>query len=171
MNAAAVISSVLAKSICVFVSFPLEYKATVLFGQKTFTTQVNKAVNKSFFTGFIPLYLNNVSLSVLFWPVCESTKLFLKTRVGVQKEGYLAPTSAFLSCLICGVLTYPFELLKTLKISYEDRYGGKSGLRILKDLYRAGGIESLTAGECHSNHLSGESKSVTIIFSDPKKSF
>ena len=153
LNASASIASWLARSLSVFVSFPLEYKATALYGQKKFTTQLNKSVNKNVTTGFISMYLNNVLFSATFWPIAETTKKFMRNKLGIEKEYYVMPLGAIVAGISCGALTYPFEFIKILKISYEDRYGGKSGMTILRDVYKTGGVNYLLAGKNLSSKI------------------
>ena len=147
LSTSAFLASWLARSMVVMITFPLEYKSIALYGQKKFTTKIDKSVNKNVFTGLFSMYLNNVLFSVMFWPLAEMAKKYIKNRFNIEKEYYVMPLSALVAGQVCATVTYPFDLIRILKISYEDRYGGKTGLSILKDIYKTGGLKYFFAGK------------------------
>ena len=84
--------------------------------------------------------------SMTFWPVMENTKYLMKKHLGIQHEVALYGGGCIAACLISGTLSYPAEMIKTLRISFEKEYANLSSTQIVRNVYNEGGIKAILDG-------------------------
>lgn len=77
-------------------------------------------------TGLSSLMIREYLFSLTFWPVLENTKYLMKTHLGVENQVALYAGGSIAACLVSGTISYPADMIKTLRISFEKEYGSLS---------------------------------------------
>ena len=131
------LSGVIAKAVAQTVSFPFEYMATL--------RQANiGAANKSLKNGFGSYLLTGLAASAGFWSIHENVYGVFKKENLSDRNAYIL--SAFLSSIISSVVAYPFDLIKTWRISFPERFTSRSSLQVGRDIVQSHGWHALYSG-------------------------
>jgi Mitochondrial carrier protein len=101
-------------------------------------------------TGLGSLIVREYLFSLTFWPVMENTKLFLRDHAGVQNPVVLDCVGGMVGCLISSTISYPADMMKTLRISFEKKYADTSTVNMFKMVYKEGGSKAFLDGKLNS---------------------
>lgn len=126
-----------AKGISQTITFPLEYMATLR--QANVGSQNKRPTNGFGFT----LY-RELLYSACFWTLQENTYNLIKGSKLSDRSSYVL--SAFLASASSAIISYPFDLLKTWKISHPDTFGHRSSISVFNDMIKDRGWPSLLPG-------------------------
>lgn len=146
-NVAFVGASFVARTLSIILSFPFEYRATILTGQAKRTTKIDKKKNSKITTGLSSIMIREYLFSMTFWPIMENSKIIFREHLGVENEVALYFGGSIVACLVSGTLTYPPEMIKTLRISFEKEYGALSSSQIVRNVYNEGGFKAILDGK------------------------
>lgn len=131
------VAGLTAKGISQTVTFPLEYMATL--------RQANVAVDsKKMSNGFGYTMYRELLYSACFWTFQENSYKALKKYMVNDTNAYIA--SAFFASSTSAIFSYPFDLLKTWKISYPERFTGSSSLAVSRRILHERGWSSILVG-------------------------
>ena len=128
-----------ARTLSIVGSFPFEYHATVLQGQASRATKINRQVNSNLSTGLGAFVLREYLFTMAFWPVAENTKSLLHSKFGITNHIVLQTTASVAAGLVAATISYPADMIKTLRISYEKDFSKLSNAEIFKNVYKEGG--------------------------------
>lgn len=127
--------------------FPFEYRATKLYGEAKFQTKVQKTAGTSAFSSLYSIAGRDLIFTAMFWPTVERSKLLLREHTPLQREGIVMPLSSIIACVIAGSATYPWQLVKTMRVSFELEYKDKNFVEIFKDMYKSSGTKGILSGK------------------------
>ena len=116
------IASLVARGTSILVSFPLEYRATAQMA-----SQAGKNLgNGSSLTGFGQMAAKNMLTTAVFFQVYERMLEVVKALPMLHfsnNQSYndvaISTLAGGLAGMVCGAVTYPFELIRVMKISFE----------------------------------------------------
>lgn len=145
-NLAVFYTTLIARPISVIFSFPFEYRATILYGKSNFQTKVKMKKGMSSMSSFWSIAGRDILFSAFFWPTAEMTKRILRENTPLQREAVVMPLSSIVACFIAGTVSYPWEFVKIMRVSFELEYKGKNFLHIFRDVYSATGYQGVLAG-------------------------
>lgn len=143
-------ASIVSRMFSVLCYFPFEYKATVLYGKAEFKTKVKAQKGTSAFSSLGGIAGRDLVFTAMFWPVVERAKIFLRESTPLQSEAVVMPLSSIIACLVSGTVSYPWQLVKTMRVTFELEYKGKSSMIIIKDIYARAGASGLLSGNFSS---------------------
>jgi Mitochondrial carrier protein len=126
-----------AKAISQTITFPLEYMATL--------RQANiGAANKKMSNGFGYTLYRELLYSACFWTIQENSYRLLKRGWASDANAYVG--SAFVASTASAILSFPFDLLKTWKISYPERFRKKTSMTVCREILHERGWSSILPG-------------------------
>jgi len=142
-------SSLIARSITTFITFPFEYLRTVQQSQKS----GNISFKKNYGAGFMALYQRELLFSSIYWVLVENIRSKIKTLSGLEEE-YRSKSVLLLSNIIAGassggiasVVTLPLDVVKTRRQVSPASYKSKSSSQILREIYQSEGVQALFSG-------------------------
>jgi hypothetical protein len=131
----------MSKLISISITFPLEYQATLkqadlLRGKKSLTNGLGYTLYREL------LY------SACFWTVQDNIYSSAKNLIESDRKAYI--TSSFLSSVISATISYPFDLFKTWKISYPEKFVQSSSIRVTLQILKEKGSTAIWAGNSNS---------------------
>lgn len=125
------------KLLSIGLTFPLEYLATL--------SQAGKAnQHKNMTHGFGFTLYRELLYSACFWSIQD--RLYKRLRQGMQSDRRAYTTSSFLSSMLSAVVSYPFDLFKTWKISYPEKFKNSHALGVTRQIFNEKGPGVLLAG-------------------------
>ena len=130
------------KFISLSVTFPLEYMAVL--SQAKLQDQKKQITH-----GFGYTMYRELVYSSCFWSIQESLYRQLQRAEFPDRAAYI--TSSFLSSMVSALLSYPFDLFKTWKISHPERLKVHNPLRIAVDIAKDKGMSPLIGGRSTTN--------------------
>lgn len=126
------------KFISLIITFPLEYLATL-----SQANMASKAINMTHGFGFT-MY-RELLYSACFWTIQENLYRRARPWLGSDRRAYVA--TSFFSSIVSAVISYPFDLLKTWKISFPERFiNGNNSVSIARTIVQERGSSSLLSG-------------------------
>lgn len=127
------------KVIALGITFPLEYMATRNQG-----AEVNKGQIR-IWNGFGYTLYRELIYSTIFWTFQEHMYQGFKPRFERERSAYLA--ASFLSSLVGATVSYPFDLFKTWKITYPEKFDNASPVSLAREIVKAKGYSNLLLGK------------------------
>lgn len=125
------------KLVSICVTFPIEYMATL--------SQADMASKqKNLTNGFGYVAYRELLFSAVFWSVQEEMYHKLQKHLPTDREAYV--TSSFISSMTASLISYPFDLFKTWKISYPEKLAKRNAFAVCRDIYREKGIGCIFVG-------------------------
>lgn len=140
-------ASALARIFSIMCYFPFEYRATILQGETKFHATVGKNTGRSAFSSLYSIAGRDIIFTAMFWPIVERSKKFLKENTPLKREGVIMPLSSIIACILAGSATYPWDLVKTMRVSFELEYKGKGFVEIFKDMHKNSGVSGMLSGK------------------------
>ena len=138
------LSSATARFFSVCLTFGIEKHTTELQATKI-TDKVNHSKVSSR-VGFTSLAARDIFYSAIMWTVLENIRLEFKEREIFTDDISLTVSSSMVAGTIAAVFTYPFDLVKTLRIAHHDEFKNVDSVTMLRNVYRERGMKALTAG-------------------------
>lgn len=130
-------AGLLSKFLSLSVTFPLEYMAVL--------SQAKLTENKKHLThGFGYTMYRELIYSSCFWSIQDWLYKSLKSSDLADRTAYI--TSSFVSSMVSALVSYPFDLFKTWKISHPERMKERNPFRIASDIAKARGLGPLIGG-------------------------
>lgn len=132
------IAGFVSKLVSLGLTFPLEYMATL--------SQADlQSKQKHLSNGFGYTLYRELVYSSCFWTLQEHLyrKVFLP-RFQSDRKAYI--TASFCSSMVSALVSYPFDLFKTWKISYPERFENSNVIRVSSRIVQEKGAASLFAG-------------------------
>lgn len=131
------ISGFTAKAISQTVTFPLEYMATLKQANITL-------LKKNLIHGFGYTLYRELLYSACFWTIQENLyKGFQKT---MKSDANAYVTSGFLASAFSSILSYPFDLFKTWKISHPEFFVHGHPFSVARKIAKEKGTSVIFAG-------------------------
>lgn len=127
------------KFISLTITFPLEYLATL--SQANMESKV-----KNISHGFGYTMYRELLYSACFWTIQEN--LYRKAKKFVESDRTAYVASSFFSSIVSAVISYPFDLLKTWKISFPERFiNGNNSISVARSIVNDRGHAFLLSGK------------------------
>lgn len=127
------------KFISLAVTFPLEYMTTLKHANLPW-----KAKNLSH--GFGYTIYRELLYSACFWTIQENLYQLTRNYSNSDRGAYIA--SSFVSSIFSAFISYPFDLLKTWKISFPEKFiNGNNSISIARTVVKERGSASLFSGK------------------------
>jgi len=131
------ISGFLSKSVSMLVTFPLEYQATLKQGNLLRGA-------KSLSNGFGYTLYRELVYSTCFWTIQDY--LYKRTKLMMDSDRKAYIISSFASSLVSGTASYPFDLFKTWKISYPEKFINSNSVKVTNAIFKEKGGFAIMAG-------------------------
>lgn len=130
-------AGLLSKFLSLSVTFPLEYMAVL--------SQAKLTESKKHLThGFGYTMYRELIYSSCFWSIQDWLYKSLKASDLADRTAYI--TSSFVSSMVSALVSYPFDLFKTWKISHPERMKERNPFRIASDIAKERGLGPLIGG-------------------------
>lgn len=137
------------RSFTILMTFPLEYIATL----KQANEQYSFSKMKQFATGLEPLFVRDVTFSIILWSVTDSLRQFLcnrkRSETNARETLMLNAFCGSIGAVIASFITYPLDILKTrwqVIDSLEESPNKKRIISSLRHIYENEGMESFYYG-------------------------
>lgn len=131
------LAGLFSKFLSLSVTFPLEYMAVL--------SQAKMSENKKQMThGFGYTMYRELLYSSCFWSIQDWLYKSLKSSDFADRTAYI--TSSFISSMVSALVSYPFDLFKTWKISHPERMKERNPFRIASDIAKERGLGPLIGG-------------------------
>lgn len=134
------IASFVARAISIVCSFPLEYRATVQMTDRESASSPRKMGNYT--TGLTQVALRNMTTTIIFFQIYEKILDVASNRFKIRLSENTVMDSLVKSMIaggfagaICGIATYPFEVIRVMKI-YLEPTKGKTNSREIYEFLR-----------------------------------
>ena len=138
------VTSAFARMIAVTLTYSIEKWTTQIQN-----TKLNQEVNKSasMFSGFWAMAKRDLAYSAIAQTLLENTRNSLQEKKIVESEVGLTVLASVISGNIAAQQTYPYELIKTLRIIEYEKFKNKSNFKMLHQIYSDKGLSALTSGQ------------------------
>ena len=130
-------AGLLSKFLSLSVTFPLEYMAVL---SQAKVTQSKKHLTH----GFGYTMYRELIYSSCFWSIQDRLYKSLKSSDLADRMAYI--TSSFLSSMVSALVSYPFDLFKTWKISHPEQMKDRNPFRIASEIAKERGLGPLIGG-------------------------
>ena len=141
--ASPLITSTIARVISVCLTFGIE-KWTTQLQATTSQTKLNK--NVAMTTGFVSIANRDIVFSGIMWTCLENIRSYLKEKQLIESEVGLTVASSMVSGGIAAFCTYPFDLIKTLRIAEYEKFKGINSFDMIREIYKERGFNAITSG-------------------------
>jgi hypothetical protein len=131
------------------ICYPLEYRSTVLQTQKGVARRIDKTKNNKFGTGYSYTIIRDYVQVSILWSTFELFKEYFKENY-IHDPVLSSAAASFNAGALSAVVSYPLDLVRTLKISYENEYRKTSGWQIVKNVYKESGARGFYEGKNHA---------------------
>lgn len=126
----AFIATLTCRVLAMSLAYPFDYQANALQGATGRTTKLSKH-NKKFYTGYGLALKRDLAMNLAFWPLYETMKPYIRNNY-VSDPVLASSIASFFASVVGATISYPFDLVRTLKIVYEKEYAHESSLEIIK---------------------------------------
>lgn len=140
-----VVSSLIARTIAMTLCYPMEYRSTVLQGQFGIAKSIDKAKHSKMGTGYYYTIMRDYVQVGTLWSSYELFKEFFKEN-WLHDPILSAAGASFFGGALSAIVSYPLDLVRTLKITFENEYRAKTGVQILKEVVRESGFRGFYEG-------------------------
>lgn len=141
--ASPLITSTIARIISVSMTFGIEKWTTQLQATKL-QTKLDK--NVAMTTGFVSIANRDIIFSAIMWTCMENIRRSLKDKQLVESEVGLTIAASTISGAFAAFCTYPFDLIKTLRIAEYEKFKGVNSFTMINEIYKERGFNALTSG-------------------------
>lgn len=131
------VSGLSAKLVAQIFAFPFEYMATI---KQSNTTLANKKMTN----GFASYLTTGLVASGVFWTIQENTYNYLRKDKAKDQRAYLL--SALIGSAVSGMASYPFDLIKTWRISHPEKFINKSTVEVANEIISKLGWQAIYSG-------------------------
>lgn len=133
------------KFISLAVTFPLEYMTTL--HHANMHTKV-----KNLSHGFSYTMYRELLYSTCFWTIQENLYRKFRSYSNSDRKAYIS--SSFASSIISAFISYPFDLLKTWKISFPEKFiNGSNSISVARTIVKERGSSFLFSGKVISQGI------------------
>ena len=144
----AFLASFACRVVAMSIAYPFDYQANALQGGSGRTTKLSKH-NKRYYTGYALALKRDLAMNLAFWPVYETMKPYINNNY-IDDPVIASSAASFFASIAGATLSYPFDLVRTLKIVYEKDYAKESSTKILKMIIQDRGWKGFYEGK-HPN--------------------
>jgi hypothetical protein len=141
----AFLASFACRVVAMSIAYPFDYQANALQGASGRTTKLSKH-NKRYYTGYALALKRDLAFNLAFWPVYETLKPYINNNY-VENPVISSSIASFFASAVGATLSYPFDLVRTLKIVYEKDYAKESSIRILRKIIQDRGWKGFYEGK------------------------
>ena len=82
-----------------------------------------------------------------FWPAFESTKTYLEANGLEDNPVAVSVLSSLVASNIGAICGYPFDLARTLKVSFSKRFQNHSNLQVIQKVFKQKGVIGFLDGK------------------------
>ena len=127
----------MSKLVSMAVTYPLEYMATL--------SQAKLMDNKKVYqNGFGYTLYRELVYSACFWGLQD--RFLVRTKGWYEDERQAFVAASFMSSIISASISYPFDLFKTWKISYPEKFADSNWLKVTQTIFREQGLGVIMVG-------------------------
>ena len=129
-----------ARGISIFISFPLEHHMTLMMSK---AKREYSLFSKKSYRGFSSTFIRDILYSGYFWFVSQNLQNFLKSSNLIENQLALPILGGISGAFVSSVLTFPLDLVKVLKVSFDGNYRNMSNLKVFQNVVKQEGLSSL----------------------------
>jgi hypothetical protein len=85
-------------------------------------------------------------MNLAFWPVFETMKPYVRNNF-VSDPVLASSIASFFGSAVGATISYPFDLVRTLKIVYEKEYAKETSIKILQKIIQDRGWKGFYEGK------------------------